>query len=109
MNLDYFDLVNIYKQSLRRKSWILLDSIEKSFFKACLIFLRKFKIKSLAVIENLQKIINKIRSFKFMVIKRGKEMAMQIQNSKIAAIFPEVKSLLNDSNYIFWLGLRAIR
>lgn len=44
-----------------------------------------------------------------MVIKRGKEMAMQIQNSKIAAIFPEVKSLLNDSNYIFWLGLRAIR
>lgn len=61
------------------------------------------------MIENLQKIINKIRSFKFMVIKRGKEMAMQIQNSKIAAIFPEVKSLLNDSDYIFWLGLRAIR
>lgn len=61
------------------------------------------------MIENLQKIINKIRSFKFMVINRGKEMAIQIQNSKIAAIFPEVKSLLNDSNYIFWLGLRAIR
>jgi len=61
------------------------------------------------VIENLQKIINKIRSFKFMVINRGKEMAIQIQNSKIAAIFPEVKSLLNDSDYIFWLGLRAIR
>ncbi len=61
------------------------------------------------MIENLQKIINKIRSFKFMVINRGKEMAIQIQNSKIAAIFPEVKSLLNDSDYIFWLGLRAIR
>lgn len=109
LRFTFFDLKYIWHISLRKKVWNRLEQIDKSFFIACLKLSRLKPIKNIKVIETLKSLINKMFSVKYRILKAGADLAQKLLNSNVAKYFPQIKELVKDIKYIFWLGLTQIK
>ncbi|MEM3833346.1 MAG: hypothetical protein QW128_07145 [Thermoprotei archaeon] len=105
----YIELFNYMKRGLRNGAWFKLKRLEKSLYRATLLYAKfKKRIINSELISQLNTIIEKLLTPGLKILKRGFERAKKLVEAYKKGYLswcPELIEWLQDPKYIFWLGL----
>ena len=111
-SFSYKDLVRIRFKAYRNGAWRRLNWFERALFKACveLAKLRGVLVNPILV-KRLKTIALKLlQTTSLRLLQFGMEYAKHLlelyRRNGVAEWFPKIRDLLNDPEYLLWLGVK---
>jgi len=109
--LTYSEMVIIHQKGYRNGAWWKLNGLDRSFFRASLLYSElKGKIVNNLILVMLKDIIERlILTFREKMIKisfeRTRKMIETFEEREVFSWAPELKAWLNHPEFLFWLGV----
>lgn len=111
--LTFNDLNHFWVKGLRSGRIFRLNSIERSFYRACLLLAKlKGAIVNSTLVSMLTKVISEIEPLKVKAFRMGferlREMVVCFKRSGVFNWAPCLRGWLREESYILYLGLMAL-
>ncbi len=111
-SFSYEDLTRISLKARRNGNWRRLALAERALFKAC-VELAKLRgvLVNPTLVERLKNIVLKLlQTISVKLLQSGSEYAKHLLElygkNGVAEWFPKIRGLLNDPEYLLWLGVK---
>ncbi|MEM3679352.1 MAG: hypothetical protein QXU47_05855 [Candidatus Bathyarchaeia archaeon] len=104
--IGYYELKLCWVKGVRNGNLRRLTSLQKSYYRACLIFARRVgRIVSVFVVSRLKAIMNVlVESPKASALEAGLKRVYEILSSRVLKWAPQVKEWLREESFILYLG-----
>jgi len=112
--LSYDTLKAGMLKGMRNGNWVLLDGVQRGFYRACMAYARLSRaIRSLKIIGLLNELFEKLRSTpKMRALRAGLEEVERVApiyiKSGVFGWAPQLVGWLRDESYLTWLGFTKL-